>query len=151
MWRRMDPATIQPPYWDQCAATFDWRRQQLVSRPRAQGAEAIEMPAPSGFCPACGVAQAADARFCAACGHDLKAATAAQPAAVTAAGSGQASADGRWWWDGARWLPMPPAQAAPAVGPATAAGSGQASADGRWWWDGRSEERRVGKECRSRW
>ena len=40
------------------------------------------------------------------------------------------SADGRYWWDGSRWNPVPP-QAAPVV-PAGA----QLSPDGRYWWDG---------------
>ena len=54
-------------------------------------------------------------------------------------------------WDGPDWTPQPHADAARTA-------LDQAGADGWWWAErapncnmGRSEERRVGKECRSRW
>ena len=49
--------------------------------------------------------------------------------------SRQLSPDGKYWWDGSKWVPLDVQSAPP---PVVQSGSiqRQFSPDGRWWWDG---------------
>lgn len=80
---------------------------------------ASDTASPSPVCPGCGVECKTDSRFCASCGHNLtdtpSLAHAPTDTPAPEQPSGQYSPDGKWWWNGTQWVPVPVTAAMPPV------------------------------------
>ena len=80
------------------------------------------------FCPSCGSPQDAGVSFCKNCGYKLDSINAPSPGQEAVSAPGQYSADGKWWWNGAQWVPV----VAPALAPVLAAAKAKKTRKAGW-------------------